>query len=84
MKEEVLKKKLEQASIPSNCAFLLPKKVNVEIWKLLSSYNRTIVVRMQEVQNLLSASNSMILKSSSFLVDFKNGKKDDTREPLAN
>jgi len=40
MKEDVLKKKMEQASIPSNCTFLIPKKVNVEIWKLLSSYNR--------------------------------------------
>jgi len=39
-------------------------------------------VKMQEVQNLLSASSSMILKSSSFLVDFKNGKKDDIRESL--
>jgi len=37
---------------------------------------------MQEVQNLVSASSSMILKSYLFLVDFKNGKKDDIMEPL--
>ena len=32
LKQESFKKKLDLAAIPSNCEFLIPKKVNGEIW----------------------------------------------------
>lgn len=79
---DVLKRKLETAAIPSNCNFLLPKRTNTEIWKTLSNFHRSTDVKMQDIQNMHSASVAMLLKASSTLVEKSGDANADTKGPL--
>ena len=69
VKQEALKLKLDKASTPVNCAFLLPKRTNTEVWKNLPSYVRTGDVKLQEVQKQQAASVVMILRAASELTE---------------
>jgi len=74
MKEEVFKKKMEEAKIPSNCPFLIPKRTNTEIWTTLSSFSRTTDVKIQEILTQHSAAVTMMLTAASELADSSNKK----------
>ena len=69
VKQEALKLKLDKASTPVNCAFLLPKRTNTEVWKNLPSYVRTGDVKLQEVQKQQAAPVVMILRAASELTE---------------
>ena len=77
LKEEVFKKKMEEAKIPSNCPFLIPKRTNTEIWTTLSSYTRSTDVKIQEILVQHSAAVAMILRAASELTELniKENKK---------
>ena len=72
LKQEALKGKLEEATTPANCGFLLPKRTNTEVWTNLPSFARSADVKLQEIQKIHTASVSMILKAASGLTEASN------------
>jgi len=83
LKQEILKKKLEEAAIPSNCDFLLPKKVNTEIWSKMGSFNRTNDFKLQEAQLTHSAATTMMLRAASSLTEmFKDNMPKQVKDAL--
>lgn len=83
LKQEILKKKLEDASTPSNCDFLLPKKVNTEIWTKMGPFNRTADFKLQEAQVTHSAATTKMLRAASALTEmFKENMPRQVKEAL--
>ena len=74
LKEDVLKKKLECAALPSNCPCLVPKKTNPEVWAKMGNFNRTVDYKLQEAQNIHSASVTMLLRAASSLTEIYRNK----------
>ena len=67
LKETVLTQRLEAAKTPANCPFLLPKKVNTEIWSKMGTFNRTSDCKLQDALKFHAASTTMMLKAASTL-----------------
>lgn len=83
LKQESLKKKLEQAVIPSNCEFLMSKKVNSEIWTKMGTFNRSTDFKLQHAQSIHSAATTKMLRAASTLTGlFKEKMPKEIKEAL--
>ena len=67
LKQESLKKKLDLAAIPSNCEFLISKKVNPEIWSKIGTFNRSTDFKFQHAQSIHAAATIKMLRAASTL-----------------
>jgi len=86
LKQDVFKKKIEDAAIPLNCDYLIPKNVNTEIWAKMGTFNRTTDFKLQEEARLThSAATTKMLKAASVLTGlFKDDMPKEVREALTN
>lgn len=64
MVTETLKEKIENAALPANCSFLVPKRTDAEIWSNLPSFTRSADVKLQEIQKTHAAATTMVLRAA--------------------
>ena len=65
--KEKLKRKLEGTKIPSNCEFLIPKKINHEVWDLASPTARSNDIKLQAIFSQLARSQVRVLQAAQSL-----------------
>ena len=83
LKHEALQKKIEESEIPSNCGYLIPKRVNPEIWTKMGVFNRSTDSKLQEAQRSHSAGTTKMLRAASSLTGmFKENMPKEVREAL--
>ena len=56
---------MELGKIPSNCQFLQPKRLNVDIWSVIPPRPGSRDRGIQDIQTIAAASASLILKAAS-------------------
>lgn len=65
--EEKSANKLKNNLTPENCKYLVPKRVNKEVWGNVTSSQRTNDMKLQKVQKIAAASLTSMLKVASTL-----------------
>ena len=73
--EDILKEKISNAVTPANCNYLIPKRVNTEVWSTMPSYARTADSTMQEIQRVHAAAVTMVLRAASDLTEASKAKE---------
>jgi len=74
--EDILKEKMSNAVTPAkNCSYLIPKRINTEVWSTIPSYARTADSNRQEIQRVHAAAVTMLLRAASDLTEASKTKE---------